>query len=153
MANTAILHSRAALRDFKTVTKKVPNDRDARRKLAECEKIVRAMEFSKAIEVGDPPLASEGLDLDAILVDDSYDGMRLGDEMTEEFVADMIERFKGGKRIHRKYVFRIILAAKEIVYREATMVDTDIPEGRRLTVCGDTHGGFLPSYPAAPERC
>ena len=34
--------------------------------MQECEKIVKRMNFLKAIEVGDPPSAAEGLDLDSI---------------------------------------------------------------------------------------
>ncbi|KAI9836490.1 MAG: hypothetical protein M1838_005068 [Thelocarpon superellum] len=143
IANTAILKSREALKDFKTVVKKVPNDKDAKLKLAECEKIVRRVEFMKAIEVGDPPSAAEGLDLDAIVVDAGYDGARLEKEMTLDFVEDMIQRFKDGKKIHRKYVFQIILAVKDIVYQEATMVEMDVASGTKLTVCGDTHGQFF----------
>lgn len=109
-------------------------------KLAECEKIVKRIEFLKAIEVADPPSAAEGLDLDSIVVDDTYDGVRLEKEMTTEFIEDMIQRFKDGKKIHRKYVFQIILAVKKIVYDEPTMVETEVEQGKKLTVCGDTHG-------------
>lgn len=44
----------------------MPNDKDARLKMQECEKHVRQIEFLRAIEQGDPPSASEGLNLDAI---------------------------------------------------------------------------------------
>jgi serine/threonine-protein phosphatase 5 len=144
-AHTAILNSREALKDFKTVVRKRPNDKDANLKLAECQKIVKHAEFLKAIEVGDPPSAFEGLDIDAIAVDDSYNGVRLEKEMTQEFIDDMIERFKNGKKIHKKYVFQIVKAVKEIVYDEPTMVEMEVEKGTTLTVCGDTHGknGFL----------
>lgn len=102
---------------------------------------MRQLAFFAAIEVGDEPSAAEGLDLDAIVVEESYDGVRLEGEMTQEFIDDMMERFKNGKTIHRKYVYQIILAVKKIVYDEPTMVEVDIPEGVELTVCGDTHGG------------
>ena len=109
-------------------------------KLADCEKIVRRVEFLKAIEVADPPSAAEGLDLDALVVEESYDGLPLRDEMTTEFVEDMLRRFKNGKKIHRKYVFQIILAVKKIVYDEPTMVEMEVDPDTKLTVCGDTHG-------------
>ncbi|KAM3072006.1 Palmitoyl-protein thioesterase 1 [Clarireedia jacksonii] len=143
VAYTAILKSREALKDFKTVVKKAPNDKDAKLKLAECEKIVRRVEFFRAIEVGDPPSAAEGLDLDSMAVDDDYDGVRLGDEMTPEFINDMLERFKNGKKIHKKYVYQIVLAVKKIVYDEPTMVEMEIEDHTQLTVCGDTHGQFF----------
>jgi len=93
--------------------------------------------------VGDAPSAAEGLDLENMAVDASYDGAKLGNEMTQEFIDDMIERFKNGKHLHRKYVFQIILAVKELVYNEPTMVETQVAKDQQLTVCGDTHGKCL----------
>lgn len=103
---------------------------------------MRQLAFFAAIEVGEEPSAAEGLDVDAIAVEPAYDGLRLGAEMAQEFIDDMMERFKNGKTIHKKYVYQIVLAVKKIVYDEPTMVEMDIPEGVELTVCGDTHGGF-----------
>ncbi|PGH01226.1 hypothetical protein AJ79_07998 [Helicocarpus griseus UAMH5409] len=143
VANTAILNSREALKDFKTVVRKAPNDRDAKLKLAECEKLVRRIEFEKAIEVADPPSAFEGLGIENMVVEESYDGVRLGESMTQEFIDDMIDRFKNGKKIHKKYAFQIVKAARDIVYDEPTMVEVGVADGTKLTVCGDTHGQFF----------
>jgi serine/threonine-protein phosphatase 5 len=143
VAYTAILKSRDALRDFKTVVRKAPNDKDAKLKLAECEKIVKRVEFFRAIEIGDEPSAAEGLDLDSMVVEPEYDGARLGNEMTPEFIDDMLERFKNGKKLHKKYVYQIVLAVKKIIYDEPTMVEMDIDDDVELTVCGDTHGQFF----------
>ena len=96
------------------------------------------IEFEKAIEIDDPPSAAEGLNLEQMKVPETYDGIRLGDGMTEEFVQDMIARFKAQKQIHQKYVFQIILAVTEIIKNEPTMVEFDVD--RKLTICGDTHG-------------
>lgn len=101
---------------------------------------MRQLDFFAAIEVGDEPSAAEGLDLDSIQVEADYDGVRLGDTMTQEFIDDMMQRFKDGKKIHRKYVYQIVIAVKKIVYDEATMVEMEVPDGVTLTVCGDTHG-------------
>lgn len=119
-----------------------PNDKDAKLKLAECEKIVKKVEFFRAIEVGDEPSAAEGLDLDAMVVEPEYDGVRLEKEMTPEFITDMLERFKNGKKIHKKYVYQIVIEVKKIVYDEATMVEMEVEDDAKLTVCGDTHGRF-----------
>ena len=123
--------------------KKAPNDKDAKFKLAECEKIIKRIEFFHAIEVEDEPSAAEGLDLDSMVVEPDYDGVRLENEMTQEFVDDMRERFKNGKKIHKKYVYQIVIAVKQIVYEEATMVEMNVEDGTQLTVCGDTHGELL----------
>lgn len=73
-------------------------------------------------------------------MEESYDGVKLEDKMTQEFIDDMIERFKNGKKIHKKYAYQIVKAVKEIVYDEPTMVEIGVGEGTKLTVCGDTHG-------------
>lgn len=125
------------------MVKREPGNGNAKLKLADCEKLVRRIEFEKAIEVSDPPSAFEGLDIDAIKVEDDYDGVRIENEMTQEFIDDMIQRFKDGKKIHRKYVFQIVKAVKDIVYNEPTMVEIGVDAGKKLTVCGDTHGMFL----------
>lgn len=131
-----------ALQDFKTCTKIDPGNKDAKLKLVECQKVVRQLDFYAAIEVSDAPSAAEGLDVDSIAVDADYDGVRLGNEMTQEFIDDMTERFKTGKKITKKYVYQIILAVKKLVYDEPTMVEVEIPDDVKLTVCGDTHGSF-----------
>lgn len=98
------------------------------------------MDFEKAIEVSDPPSAFEDLDIDAITVEDSYDGVRLNEGMTQKFIDDMIERFKNGKKIHRKYAFTIVKNVLDIVKKEPTMVEVGVEKGTKLTICGDTHG-------------
>merc|ERR1712000_400197 len=143
LARTAILRPKEAINDFKECVKLDPNNKDARLKLEECKKIVRQLNFFAAIEVGDEPSAAEGLDLDSMTVEDDYDGVKLGKEMTQEFIDDMTERFKNGKKLPRKYVYQIILAVKQIVYDEATMVEMQIPKDVELTVCGDTHGQYF----------
>lgn len=101
---------------------------------------MRQLAFFAAIEIGDEPSAAEGLDLESMALEEGYDGAALGSEMTQEFIDDMIERFKTGKLLAKKYVYQILIAVKKIVYDEATMVETEVPEGVELTVCGDTHG-------------
>lgn len=120
--------------------KKNPNDKGAKLQFEECQKIVKRDAFLKAIEVTDAPSAAEGLDLEHMAVDQKYDGMILGEKITQEFIDDMIDRFKNGKKIDKKFVFQIILAVKDIVMEEPTMVEMEVQSGHRLTVCGDTHG-------------
>src|SRR5690554_389483 len=69
--------------------------------------------------------------------------MHLGKEMTLEFVQDMIERFKSGKKLHRKYAYQIVLEATKIFKDEPTMPEVEIPKGATMTVCGDTHGQYF----------
>lgn len=127
-----------------------PNNKDAKLKLSECQKIVRQLDFFAAIEVGDEPSAAEGLDVDSMAVEEGYDGVRLGKEMTQEFIDDMTERFKNGKKIHKKYVYQIVIAVKQLLYDEPTMVEMEIPEDVKLTICGDTHGMSPFGVPGRP---
>jgi len=142
MANTAITNSKEALQDFRICARKDPKSQDIRLKLAEAEKIVKQLEFERAIRVDDAPSPFEDLDIEHVAVESSYDGVMLGNEMTQEFIDDMIQRFKDGKRIARKYVYRILQAVQNIVYEEPTMVEHTVSENHKLTICGDTHGQF-----------
>lgn len=146
VANTAILRHSDALRDWKVVVKKNPSDDKAKLQHSLCEKAVKRDAFLKAIEIGDAPSAAEGIDVDSMILESDYDGVKLEKEMTQEFIDDMIQRFKDGKKISKKYVFQIILAVREIVMKEPTMVEVDVEEGHKITVCGDTHGMKLTSH-------
>ncbi|PNS13835.1 hypothetical protein CAC42_1326 [Sphaceloma murrayae] len=143
VANTAILKHSDAIHDWKIVTKKLPGDKLAKAQFDACQKLVKRDAFLKAIEVADAPSAAEGLDLENMEVAKDYDGAKLGDTMTQEFIDDMMTRFKNGKKLDKKYVYQIILAVKDIVYKEATMVEMKVDSGKKLTVCGDTHGQYF----------
>ena len=145
VANTAILKHADAIHDWKIVVRKNGADKVAKAQYDACQKLVKRDAFLKAIEVADAPSAAEGLDLENMIVEDAYDGVRLkdDDQITPEFIEDMIDRFKTGKKLHKKYVYRIILAVKALVAAEPTMVEVSIPEGKTMTVCGDTHGQFF----------
>ncbi|KAH7073483.1 Metallo-dependent phosphatase-like protein [Paraphoma chrysanthemicola] len=141
-ANTSMLKHREALRDWKLVIKKAPGDANAKLRMTECERIIKRDAFLKAIEVEDAPSAAEGLDVEHMALEAKYDGAKLEGKMTEEFIEDMIQRFKDGKKLAKKYAYQIILAVMDIVKKEPTMVEYDVEEGHEITVCGDTHGQF-----------
>ncbi|KAF3000898.1 Palmitoyl-protein thioesterase 1 [Curvularia kusanoi] len=142
-ANTLILKHRDALRDWKIVVKKAPSDATAKLRMIECEKIIKRDAFLKAIEVEDAPSVAEGLDVENMILESGYDGKELGNSMTLEFIEDMIERFKNGKKIAKKYAYKIILAVMDISRKEPTMIEHDVQDGHEITVCGDTHGQFF----------
>ncbi|KAH8098784.1 hypothetical protein JL720_1750 [Aureococcus anophagefferens] len=152
-ANFALLGKyRLALRDFKAVCKLRPSDRDARTKLKECEKAVKQLAFASAIESSDDQCVSATVDPSQMVVEDAYDGPRLGDDgvMTDEFVEGMLERFRDQRLVHKKYVLQILLGAKALLQAEGSLVDLKIPETdadgdadkAHYTVCGDVHGQF-----------
>ncbi|RKP24447.1 Metallo-dependent phosphatase-like protein [Syncephalis pseudoplumigaleata] len=126
------------------VVKRAPSDKDARRQLAECEKIVRRIEFEKAIEFEDADNSvADSINLDDIVVEDSYDGPRIKPEgIDSEFVDGMIARFREEKKIHKKYAYQIVLAVRQYFLEQPSLVDVDIPANHTLTICGDVHGQF-----------
>lgn len=139
----SITRHKDAYKDFRAICQLTPNDKAARTRMTECNKLIRRLAFEEAIEVDDPPSAAEGLDIASIVVEKDYDGVTLGSEMTEEFIRDMLDRYKNGKKIHLKYVYQILLAVKDILTLEATMTDVHVEDSNCLTVCGDTHGQFF----------
>jgi serine/threonine-protein phosphatase 5 len=60
----SIAKPKLALKDFKLLAGKEPKNRDAVAKLTECEKIVRRIQFEKAIESESPPSSWEGFNPD-----------------------------------------------------------------------------------------
>ena len=54
----------------------------------------------------------------------------------------MLDHFKEQKKLHKKYTYMIMKQAKEIFDSQPTIVDVQIPENSKLTVCGDIHGQF-----------
>ncbi|ANB13553.1 Ppt1p [Sugiyamaella lignohabitans] len=159
VAKTAIVRYKDALPDFKVTVDRAPNDKDAKARYLECQKIVRRLAFEKAIEVEDEPSVAETLDIRSLKVEDSYDGPELDIEfvkeadsdkffpkvnMTKEFITQTIERFKVGKLLPRKYLYAIVLQAMKLFQQEPTMVEikAEMPD-HLITICGDTHGQFF----------
>ena len=111
----SIARPMVALKDFRAVVRAEPGNKDAVEKLRECEKIVKRIQFEKAIEGGPPPSSFEGFNPDSLCmifrfpaneaIEESYDGMRMKDgKMSRDFIDDMLKRFKENKRIHKDYV-------------------------------------------------
>eukprot|EP00158_Paraphelidium_tribonemae_P004415 Partr_v1_DN26742_c1_g1_i3_m8493 putative serine threonineprotein phosphatase len=147
-ANMALSKFKESLKDFRMVVKYAPGDPDARAKLKEVEKIVRRVEFEKALSYDvDIKSIVASLNIPGIEVEESYDGMRWADnaELTLEWIMDMISRFEKQKKIHRKYAYRIMVLAKDIFDSLPSLVDVKIPQSGPesfITVCGDIHGQF-----------
>jgi hypothetical protein len=44
------------------------------------------------------------------------------------------------KKLHKKYAYMILNQVVEILKQEKSLVEVDVPQGERITVCGDVHG-------------
>ncbi|KAG1091473.1 hypothetical protein G6F42_019421 [Rhizopus arrhizus] len=145
-ANMALGNFKEALKDLRIVSKRAPGDKDAKSKFDECAKIVRRIEFEKAIEHNEQKRSvASTLDIDAISVDASYDGPKINEETKKvdlPFVKSLVQHFKDQKKIHKKYAFMIVLAIREFMMEAPSLIDVKIPADGKLTVCGDVHGQF-----------
>ena len=133
-----------ARRDFQQVVKIHPRDKDAQSKLSEIDKELRKAAFLKAIESEKGKPASETVDLRSIDVEAAYDGPRLSDDgqVTEEFVKQLTTHFQQQKKLHRKFVYQILLAILPLFRAQPSLQRVDVPAGSHITVCGDVHGQY-----------
>ncbi|EFP11926.1 CRE-PPH-5 protein, partial [Caenorhabditis remanei] len=142
-ANMALGRFRKALADYQAVFKVVPNDIDAKSKFEECQKIVRRQNFLLAISTDhDKKTVAETLDINAIAIEDSYEGPHLEEKITREFMMDLIQKFKDQKKLHKKYAFKMLLDFYNYVKELPTMVEITVAAGKKFTICGDIHGQF-----------
>jgi len=146
-AQYALGHLAEALKDFKTVCRMHPQDRDGRMKLKECENALRRKRFEEAIAAPEEEIVkvSSTVDTSEMVVDSAYDGARLAEDgkITKPFIEDMIVRFKEQKTIASKYAFEILMQAKDALEPLPSVVDLAVAEGTHFTVCGDVHGQFF----------
>ncbi|XP_062498876.1 serine/threonine-protein phosphatase 5-like, partial [Corticium candelabrum] len=143
-SNMALGKLKLSLKDFETVVKARPRDKDAREKYLQCQKIVKQQAFERAIavETGPQKSVSETINVDSIEVEGSYDGPRLEENITAEFMTDLLAFFKDQKRLHRKYAYKILLAVEECFRSMSTLEEIEVPDGSKFNVCGDIHGQF-----------
>ncbi|KAH7929902.1 phosphoprotein phosphatase [Leucogyrophana mollusca] len=141
-----------AIADFKKVMALEPKNDTVKSQLTATQKLVRKIEFEKAIEMeGEKSpiercqeiIAEGGCD-----VEKSYAGPQLQTTedgkyvMTEDFIKGMIEWFKAGKNLPRRYVWEIVLGAHTHFVAEESLVNLDLEEGMTCDVIGDVHGQF-----------
>ena len=109
----ALGKTKLALKDYETVFKARPNDKDAKLKYNECSKIVRQQAFEKAIAVDSlKKNVSEGVKemLETVAVESDYASPQLVEgKVTLEFMESLMETFKNQKKLHRKYAFNVCL--------------------------------------------
>ncbi|XP_057657119.1 serine/threonine-protein phosphatase 5 [Diorhabda carinulata] len=133
-----------ALKDYEYVTKVRPNDKDAKMKYTECNKVVKKLAFERAIAVDDNKKnIADSINLDAMTIENEYTGPELEDgKVTLQFMKDLMELYKKQGKLHRKYAYKILLDIKAYFMKQPTLVDVPIEDDAKFTVCGDIHGQF-----------
>jgi len=153
MCHIQILKPQLAVADLKKVLALEPQNAQVRKELESTQKLVRKIEFEKAIEVEEEKSAVERcLEIiaeGACEVEKSYEGPRLETtddgkfKITIEFIRSMIQWFKDGKALPRRYAWEIVLGAHDHFVKEESLVDVKVEKGVTIDVIGDVHGQFF----------
>ncbi|KAI0764475.1 Metallo-dependent phosphatase-like protein [Irpex lacteus] len=144
------LKYKQAIADFKKLLQLEPGNQLVRTQLDSTQKILRKTEFEKAIEVEKNAVdrCLEIITEGGCDVDKTYDGPKLSrDEngqyqIPRDFIHQMLEFFKTGKTLPRRYVWEIILGAYNAFVKEDSLVTVNLEEGVDCDVIGDVHGQF-----------
>ncbi|KAK6635261.1 Serine/threonine-protein phosphatase 5 [Polyplax serrata] len=132
-----------ALRDYETVKKARPNDKDAQLKFIECNKIVKKIAFERAIAVDDTKSIADSIDLENIVIEDEYTGPKLENgKVTLEFMNCLMQHYKEQKKLHRKYAYKILVDVKQLFMAQPSLIEINVEPDAKFTVCGDIHGQF-----------
>eukprot|EP00762_Andalucia_godoyi_P001877 ANDGO_06048.mRNA.1 Serine/threonine-protein phosphatase 5 len=135
-----LLKYKDALEDFRAVMRMNPSDPIAKQKFTLCEKEVRRIAFEEAIESEATKALWQTLDISSMSIESTYDGPQVC--QTLEDVRQIAEFMRGEKRVHKRMMCDILVRARKIFMDLPSLVDISVPEGNKITVCGDTHGQY-----------
>lgn len=154
-----ILDPKSALPDLRIVAQLEPANTSVKAQLEDTRKLIRKLEFAKAIRVSEGAKAADTIESNlregtgGSIVPDSYTGPRIAEgedpdtkhlgNIDQEFIDKMVDHFKNGGRLHIRYSWQIILGAFRALQQEPSLVDYQVPEGATIDVIGDTHGQFF----------
>jgi len=150
MCHIQILKPQQAIADLKRVLALEPQNAQVRRELESTQKLVRKIEFEKAIEVEEEKSAVDRC-LEMIAegsceVEKTYQGPTLETtddgkyKITIEFIRSMLQWFKDGKTLPRRYAWEITLGAHDHFVKEESLVDVKVENDATIDVIGDVHG-------------
>ena len=137
-----VQHSKAVA-DFQKVVSLQPSLAEARNRLKAAQSLARYVAFQLAIQTEDEPTIFESFDHTNLPETDGNHDFQLDlDAISDADIERLVEYFKSGKRLPRKLCFEIVKRVSALTELEPVMPEIDIPEGGKVTVCGDTHGQF-----------
>lgn len=129
-----------AIADLKTVCRIVPNDKEAKSKLATAQKEFKAMKFAECfarenhVKVINP---------EDIVIPDSYKGIHLGECITSDWVVELMRNFRNQTALHKKYAIILIQRIRDLFTSYKSLVRVRIPDAVEFNVCGDVHGQYF----------
>lgn len=139
-----------ALKDYEYVHKISPNDKDAKLKYNECQKICNMKAFEKAIAIDESLLkqsAFDKIDIEALRsskCEADYKGPHLNEtnKIDVAFVKELVDYLKNQKVLHKKYAYEILFQIMDYFKTQPSLVEIQIGDKDKFTVCGDIHGQF-----------
>ncbi|KAF8497632.1 protein phosphatase 5 [Gautieria morchelliformis] len=149
LCQLAIFRPQKAVTDFKKVLALEPQNKLARTQLEATQKLIRKVEFEKANEEQNAAERCQDVIKEGgCEVDSSYTGPRLekvqngGYKITQDFVDSMLDWFKRGKTLHRRFVWEIVLGCYNELFKEDSLTDLLLEQGVTCDVIGDLHGQY-----------
>jgi serine/threonine-protein phosphatase 5 len=124
--------------------KKSGDDADSKEKYQLCMKMHKEKLFSESISV-DEDMGKKMLDIfNEISVSSTYSGpvIKEGEPITSEWVIELMEYMRSQKVLHKKYMWTLLFRLKDILKQLDALVEVEVPAGKEITVCGDTHGQY-----------
>ena len=121
-----------------------PKNNSARVQADATSKLIRKIEFERAIASADeePPssrirkMIADG----ACEVEKGYAGPKLDFEdgvakPSDSFVRELLDWFKEGKLLPKRYVFEVVLGCQTFLREEQSMTEYTIPKGETCDMC------------------
>ena len=128
-----------AIADLKAVCRIVPNDKEAKQKLATAQKEFKALKFAECF-TRDHHVKS--INPEDIVIPDSYKGLHLPEQITEDWVVQLMNNYRNQIALHKKYAVIIIQRTRELLTSLKSLIRIDIPQNVEINVCGDVHGQY-----------
>jgi serine/threonine-protein phosphatase 5 len=70
-----------------------------------------------------------------------------GGLITENFISQAIGCFRTKARLGKDTILNLIHAAQQIFESQLSLIEINLEEGEKITVCGDVHGDFTANLP------
>lgn len=158
LCHLSVLKYQQAIADFKTALKLDPKNAVAKSQLDATQRLLRRIEFEKAIEMEEDqsPVekVEETINDGGCELPKDYDGPKLppprdsdrarGSKygISREFIDEMTAWFVTGKALAKRVVWEIILGVWSACVQEESMTEVLLEEGMTCDVIGDTHGQY-----------
>ena len=130
-----------AVQDFLKSSQLSPTDLDAKQKYEWAVKEKKYRDLGRSLDDGG---STKKITEESVVVESTYQGPVLDDikDLTQEWVTNLINYLKDEKKLHKKYVIKLINILAAYYRKMPPLVEINIPEGEHITVCGDIHGQF-----------